>query len=176
MQNYTEQALAYLSDGDQRTPAPGPATKRAAGTATRAAAPKKARSQLKGAVRGGELMVPRKGETAYVIDSAAVGHLARALHVPVETVLTVSAINRRTFQRRSKEKAELTQTESDRVLRIARVAAEAKRVFGDNDKSTRWLNTHSVVLGGKPLDLLATDAGSRAVEDELGRIEYGVFG
>jgi len=121
-------------------------------------------------------MVLRKGETACVIDSAAVGHLARALHVPLETVLTVSAINRRTFQRRSKEKAELTQTESDRVLRIARVAAEAKRVFGDNDKSTRWLNTHSAVLGGKPLDLLATDAGSRAVEDELGRIEYGVFG
>ncbi len=176
MRSHTEQALAYLSGGDQRTPAPGRAAKGAAGAATRAAVSKKAQAKPTGAVGAGKSRALRKDQAAYVIDSAAVGQLARALHVPVDTVLAVSAINRRTFQRRAREKAELTRTESDRVLRIARVAAEAKRVFGDNDRSTRWLNTHSAVLGGKPLDLLATDAGSRAVEDELGRIEYGVFG
>ena len=61
------------------------------------------------------------------------------------------------------------------MLRIARIAQEAERVFGSPEKSSRWLSTEHRLLGATPLDLLATDAGTQDVEEELGRIEHGIF-
>jgi putative toxin-antitoxin system antitoxin component (TIGR02293 family) len=69
----------------------------------------------------------------------------------------------------------LSEAESDRALRVARIADEAERVFGDSDKARRWLSAGSHILGAKPLDLLATDAGAREVEAELIRIDFGDF-
>jgi putative toxin-antitoxin system antitoxin component (TIGR02293 family) len=69
----------------------------------------------------------------------------------------------------------LARDEADRVRRIARVGSEADRVFGDHDKVTRWLSKPSAALGARPLDLLATDSGSREVEEELARIDWGDF-
>lgn len=69
----------------------------------------------------------------------------------------------------------MSEAESDRVLRIARVASEAERVFGDAAKAGRWLSSVCTILGAKPLDLLATDAGACDVEYELMRIDQGNF-
>lgn len=109
------------------------------------------------------------------LPSRAVGRLAAKLLVSPETVLFVSDISERTFQRRQAEHKPLTEAESDRVLRIARVASEAERVFGSGEKASRWLSTASRILGAKPLELLATDAGARDVEYELVRIDHGDF-
>lgn len=92
-----------------------------------------------------------------------------------EKVLDVSDICARTFHRRQAKQKHLTEAESDRVLRIASVASEAERVFGDATKAGRWLSSVSIILGGKPLDLLATDAGARDVEYELIRIDQGDY-
>ena len=46
-------------------------------------------------------------------------------------------------------------------------------VFGDVGKARRWLSADNRILGGRPLDLLATDAGARDVEYELVRIDHG---
>lgn len=59
--------------------------------------------------------------------------------------------------------------------RIRRVTEKAERVFGDASKAARWLTAEHRVLGGVPLELLSTDAGTRAVETELGRIDHGIF-
>lgn len=107
--------------------------------------------------------------------SAVVGRLADRLSVSQETVLIVSDIKLRTFHRRQEKREALTEAESDRIMRIARVAEEAERVFGSGEKSKRWLSTDNRILGARPLDLLATDAGSRDVENELVRIDYGDF-
>ena len=107
------------------------------------------------------------------ISSAAVGRLAAKLQVAPEVVLEVSDIAGRTFQRRHARQEPLTEAESDRVLRIARVARETERVFGDVAKARRWLSADNRILGGRPLDLLATDAGARDVEYELVRIDHG---
>ena len=107
------------------------------------------------------------------ISSAAVGRLAARLQVAPEVVLEVSDIAGRTFQRRHARQEPLTEAESDRVLRIARVARETERVFGDVAKARRWLSADNRILGGRPLDLLATDAGARDVEYELVRIDHG---
>lgn len=119
--------------------------------------------------------VVEKSVRAPQLPSRAVGRLAAKLLVTPEVVLHVSDISERTFQRRQANQELLTEAESDRVLRIARVAREAERVFGNGDKASRWLSVVSRVLGAKPLDLLATDAGARDVEYELVRIDHGDF-
>ena len=105
-----------------------------------------------------------------VIDALAV-----RLDIDPMIVLRISGIADRTYARRKQQGKPLTATESDRVLRIARVASQAERVFGARDKANRWLAKDSAILGAPPLALLATDAGARAVEDELERIEWGDF-
>jgi putative toxin-antitoxin system antitoxin component (TIGR02293 family) len=81
----------------------------------------------------------------------------------------------RTLARRKVERR-LHRDESDRLFRLARIAAQASGVLGGEDKAGRWLHTPNRALGGKPpLELLDTDLGSRQVEEVLGRIEYGVY-
>jgi putative toxin-antitoxin system antitoxin component (TIGR02293 family) len=109
------------------------------------------------------------------VSSRAVGRLAEKLAVSELVVLNVSDISARTFQRRRERQEPLSEAESDRVLRIARIANEAERVFGDSGKARRWLSADNRILGAKPLDLLATDAGAREVEAELIRIDFGDF-
>lgn len=105
----------------------------------------------------------------------AIRRLALKLYVDEKVVLDASRIPERTFHRRQEKQELLTATESDRVMRIARVGAEAGRVFGNDEKAARWLSKVNRMLGAKPLDLLASDAGSREVEAELQRIDWGDF-
>jgi putative toxin-antitoxin system antitoxin component (TIGR02293 family) len=83
---------------------------------------------------------------------------------------------RRTWLYRKARRQRLTGTESDRASRVARVAALATQTFGRADLAHQWLRRPSRALGGRiPLALLRTDAGSRLVEDELLRIDDGVY-
>jgi len=85
-------------------------------------------------------------------------------------------IPRRTWLYRKARRQRLTPTESDRAGRLARIAALAIQTFGKADLAYAWLHRPSRALAGKvPLALLGTDAGSRLVEDELVRIEDGVY-
>ena len=67
--------------------------------------------------------------------------------------------------------------ESERLLRLVRVAAAATNVLGSRDKAVRWLQKSNRELGGEvPVDLLDTDVGFQAVMDVLQRVEHGVIG
>jgi putative toxin-antitoxin system antitoxin component (TIGR02293 family) len=69
----------------------------------------------------------------------------------------------------------LTKTQSDRAFRIANVTLLANRVFGDITKAFLWLRRENQLLDGKtPISSLETEAGSRAVEDILIRIDHGI--
>ena len=105
----------------------------------------------------------------------AVEMLAIRLDVDERRVLDVSNIAPRTFQRRQEKDEPLSATETDRVLRIARVARQANDVFVDEAKARRWLSKSNRMLGGTPLEMLATDAGAHEVEAELHRINFGDF-
>jgi len=48
-------------------------------------------------------------------------------------------VPRRTFAHRLKRREPLTVEETDRAIRLARVAELAERVFGDKGKANRWL-------------------------------------
>ncbi|WJI14771.1 DUF2384 domain-containing protein [Pseudoxanthomonas winnipegensis] len=119
--------------------------------------------------------LPLKAVAAVQLPGFVITNLARKLDVTPQEVLSVSSISPRTYHRRQENDGLLTETESDRVMRIARLARQAERVFGDAGKASRWLSTPNRILGNVPLQLLATDAGAHEVEDELGRIEYGDF-
>ena len=82
----------------------------------------------------------------------------------------------RTAARRLTRKESLSTTESERVLRLARVLARAIEVFESQDAAKQWLQETSMALGGrKPIDLLATDIGTEVVLNELGKIDHGFF-
>jgi putative toxin-antitoxin system antitoxin component (TIGR02293 family) len=77
------------------------------------------------------------------------------------------------LQRRRKE-GRLARFESDRVYRLVRIVALAKRYLGDDRAAIRWLKRSNRALGGRiPLGLIDTEPGARAVENVLGRIVYG---
>ncbi len=82
----------------------------------------------------------------------------------------------RTFARR-KERARMRPSESDRLIRLARVGAHAAQVLGTDEKAATWLHRPNRALNNRPpLELLKTDLGAKQVDDVLNRIEYGVIG
>lgn len=90
---------------------------------------------------------------------------ATLLHIPPRTMA------------RRRHARKLDANESDRLYRLARVAAQAFAVFGTDDKAATWLHRPNRALNGDaPVRLLDTDVGARLVEDILGRIEHGIVG
>lgn len=82
----------------------------------------------------------------------------------------------RTIIRLQKEHKPLNPTWSDRLYRLARIAAQAETVFENSQTATTWLKRPNRALNGRaPVDLLDTDAGTQQVAELLDRIEYGVY-
>lgn len=131
---------------------------------------------------GRSVLKERLGDYAAVIHRARSGLPFASLSavgtrygIPLLTLARVVGVPARTLARRKKER-QLRADESDRLLRLARVAAAAEDVLGARDKAGRWLQKANRALGGiAPLDLLDTDLGAEEVVTILGRIEHGVY-
>ena len=86
-------------------------------------------------------------------------------------------VPKRTMARRKSESANLNQVETDRAFRVAHVIINAERVFGDKEKARGWLRSKRPQFSGQtPLTMLATEVGTRMVEEMLGQIDHGMFG
>jgi putative toxin-antitoxin system antitoxin component (TIGR02293 family) len=84
-------------------------------------------------------------------------------------------VPRRTLADRKQKEKPLSPDQSDRLARVLRIYARAQEAIGDMTRASRWLHRDNRALGGKrPIDLLGSDAGTRAVERVLGRIEHGI--
>jgi len=106
---------------------------------------------------------------------AALEALAARFSIPHEAACRLLHIPPRTLARRKKDRR-LRADESDRLLRLGRVAARAEEVLGTADKAARWLGKPNRALGGKvPLAQLDTDIGAHQVEEILGRIAHGFY-
>jgi putative toxin-antitoxin system antitoxin component (TIGR02293 family) len=85
-------------------------------------------------------------------------------------------VPRRTLADRKQKAQPLTLEQSDRFARVIRIYSRAEEALGDFAKASRWLHKQNRALHGeRPIDLLETDAGSRAVEKVLGRVEHGII-
>jgi putative toxin-antitoxin system antitoxin component (TIGR02293 family) len=89
---------------------------------------------------------------------------------------TALRIPERTLARRRKEKR-LSAEESDRLVRLARIAALAEETLGGRDRAARWLTAENRALGGRtPISELDTDLGAEEVEAALQRLAHGIVG
>lgn len=85
-------------------------------------------------------------------------------------------ISPRTFKHRKSRGEALSQEESDRVVRVARVLNLAEKVFANHDKAMRWLRIPDDRYGERtPLSLLRTESGGRIVEEMLWQIDEGIY-
>ncbi len=83
----------------------------------------------------------------------------------------------RTFQRfKVAPKKPLSKEQSGRAWKFAEILAKATAVLGSQEAAEQWLEHPATGLDQRrPIDLLATPAGVKLVEDFLVRLEYGVY-
>jgi putative toxin-antitoxin system antitoxin component (TIGR02293 family) len=82
---------------------------------------------------------------------------------------------RRTFTHRKTNHQPLTREESDKAVRLARIAALAEVIFGNKEKASRWLRKAKRRFAARtPLAMLTTEAGARLVEEMLYQIDAGM--
>lgn len=107
---------------------------------------------------------------------SALESVRERLHLSLPETAAILHTPLRTLARRRRERR-LQAAESDRLYRLARVAAQAVMTFGNEEKAAAWLRRENRSLNNHaPLQLLDTEVGARQVEDVLGRIQYGVTG
>jgi putative toxin-antitoxin system antitoxin component (TIGR02293 family) len=83
-------------------------------------------------------------------------------------------VPRSTLQRREEE-GRLRPAESERLERIARLATLAEHVWESPEEAQRFLTTsHPQLDNQAPLDLAATDLGTRRVETLLWKLEHSL--
>ncbi len=101
--------------------------------------------------------------------------LRASLDFPMDRLAPLLGISKATLHRR-KAAGRLDSSESDRVLRFARLLGKAIEVLETLENARSWLTSPQVGLGGAvPLEYAGTEVGAREVEDLLGRIAYGVY-
>jgi putative toxin-antitoxin system antitoxin component (TIGR02293 family) len=84
-------------------------------------------------------------------------------------------VPRRTLAHRIAKHQPLSREESDKAVRVGRITAMAEQVFGESTCAWRWMRKRKRHFDGKtPLDMLATEAGARLVEEMIARIDDGL--
>ena len=130
---------------------------------------------------GGEAKLGRRLRTDRDLDAAirkgfpqsVAAEIMNSADITLKELAASLDLSPRSLQRRRRE-GRLAKYESDRIYRLARIIALAKRYIGDEEKARRWLKRPNRALGGPaPLDLMDTEPGARSVENALGRIAYG---
>jgi len=107
---------------------------------------------------------------------AVVEELVASLGVPQKELARVLNIPVTTLSRRKKT-GKLLADESDRVIRLARIGAQAEAMMaGDAPTARQWLTTPLEIFGAEsPLQHCSTEVGAREVEQLIGRLRHGVF-
>jgi len=100
----------------------------------------------------------------------------RILH-EAEFLQKALGISVRTWQRRNDEPAKpLSQELGSRAWKFAQILNKSSEIFGSQSAAEQWLITPAIGLDQhRPIDLIATPAGVRLVEDLLERMDYGVY-
>lgn len=131
---------------------------------------------------GGQRLVPARSvsELAALVRAglpfAALTAVASGYRLAAGDAASILRIPARTLARRRKD-ARLSAEESDRLVRLGRIAALAEDVLGSRERAASWLHADNRALGATaPLSALDTDPGAEQVEAVLLRLAHGVVG
>jgi putative toxin-antitoxin system antitoxin component (TIGR02293 family) len=125
---------------------------------------------IRGALKSDADLVERVEERLPV---AAISALIE--HGILEKEIYSVIVPRRTLQHRRARKEKLSREESDRAVRLARLVTLTENVFGKRDAGMRWLRAPKKRFHGRtPMDMMATETGSRLVEEMLYQIDEGM--
>jgi putative toxin-antitoxin system antitoxin component (TIGR02293 family) len=92
------------------------------------------------------------------------------------TELAEIVISPRTLKHRKARNEPLSQEETDRAVRVARIVSLAGEVFGNPDKALLWLRSADDRLANRtPLNMLHTESGGRLIESMLWQLDEGIY-
>lgn len=84
-----------------------------------------------------------------------------------------------TVRRRLASNGRFTTAESERIVRLSRVFAEAVQLFGNEEAALKWLNTSADYVPGQlpitPMALAVSDCGARLIESHIHRTAWGIY-
>jgi putative toxin-antitoxin system antitoxin component (TIGR02293 family) len=109
----------------------------------------------------------------------ALTHLVGHVSVLRDPALLEQAVgvSQRTVQRfKLAPDKKLSPEQSGRAWKFAEILAKASEALGSQEEAEDWLRRPAMALNQqRPIDLLATPAGTKLVEQLLVRIQYGVY-
>lgn len=106
-----------------------------------------------------------------------VTRVSKELELTQGEISDLLGVPTRTYQRWLAEPGKkLDAPTGGRYYRMLKVIQHTIELLGSIEGGLQWLRSTQRALGHRvPFDLLSTDPGTEAVEDLLGRIEYGVI-
>ncbi|HVQ47387.1 MAG TPA: antitoxin Xre/MbcA/ParS toxin-binding domain-containing protein [Gemmatimonadales bacterium] len=105
---------------------------------------------------------------------AALKYVVRHFPQRQKTRVQQIVVPRSTLQRREEE-GRLRPAERERLERIARLATLAEQVWESSEEAQRFLTApHPQLENQAPIDLAATDLGTRRVETLLWKLEHSL--
>ncbi len=104
--------------------------------------------------------------------------LAKNISFSEEEISNVIHVSTRSLQRWTKETKNkiLDRETSAKTIALAALFSKGAFIFGSIEAFKLWLRlSNSALENKKPIELLDTSIGFDLINDELGKIEYGIF-
>lgn len=110
------------------------------------------------------------------IDSVDVFEAAKTYGIVGRELAGLIGTHARTVQRWAGKKVVLDPVTGGRFYKLSTILAKATELFGSTGHAMAWLRSEQRALEyRRPIELMRTEAGGIAVQNLLGRIEYGVI-
>ena len=110
------------------------------------------------------------------VKTSFVADLMQLLGLKKQETASLISISTKTLDRHLSTEKPFTGLQSDRILELAELHQKGEQVFGNNAKFLLWLDSPIAVLNNTaPREWLDTQQGIKAITNELGRIEHGIF-
>lgn len=128
-----------------------------------------------------ELLGARVSSELELVESIEKGFPVRAIRNLLDEGFSRAEIGKvvipeRTLKHRRSRKEPLSKEESDRALRVARILEQARTIFGDTEAGLKWMRTPKRRFHQRaPIEMMATEAGARLVEEMLIQTDEGMF-
>lgn len=102
-------------------------------------------------------------------------NLSRQISFSLSELAQVLHVSERTLQRYADD-AKLSADTTERAILLSQLYQRGTEVFGDLENFKEWMRTPLPAFNYQlPISLLDTTFGFQLIQDELGRIEHGIF-